>query len=158
MRPNFPRSTMARLPLEHSTAIRLSEKIAVPVMAFFSLTLTEPVAINWPTCWFPDFATPMFGFCGFFAARVEPVLNAPKTQSVNDSSVTSALRALANILFTVIVSSILNRRLKHNVCLRIVSFQTRVQKLYEEFRAKRESTNTYSINVNHEGNLASRRR
>src|SRR5215470_1136855 len=93
MRPNLPRLISALLPLAQATAILLSVNTVVPVMALLSLTVTEPVTINWPTCCVFPFIS-AFEFFVFLAARVEPVLKAPKEPSANDSRVTVNLRAL----------------------------------------------------------------
>lgn len=45
IRPSLPRLTIALFPLAQATAIRLSVNTVVPVMALFSLTVTEPVTI-----------------------------------------------------------------------------------------------------------------
>src|SRR5215468_3262631 len=93
MRPKLPRLISALLPLAQATAILLSVNTDVPVMALLSLTVTEPVTINWPTCWEFPFVS-AFVFFVFLAARVEPVLNTPKEASANDSRVTVTLRVL----------------------------------------------------------------
>jgi hypothetical protein len=48
-RPNLPRLTIARLPFEQATPIRLLLNIVAPVMALLSLTVADPETINWPT-------------------------------------------------------------------------------------------------------------
>src|SRR5262245_65410440 len=91
MRPNLPRLTSALLPLAQATAILLSVNTVVPVMALLSLTVTEPVTINWPTCCVFPFVS-AFEFFVLLAARVELVLRDPKVQSAYESRVHRYLR------------------------------------------------------------------